>query len=397
MLAPMTEALTIGLVLLGVWLAVRSAAAPRPLPFALAGVALGLAYLARPTALVLVPALAAGALLAARHRRAAFASVVALLVGFALPAAPLGAWSLASRGSISYSGQTYLYAVFRGGDVREEGFDNGPLPTPARFIASNTAYVAGAVAENALGYLELLLFHRDWLLFLLPVWPLALWAALRGRYPGAAWLVLLAAMANFATYALTWSTEQDRYQLATLLLLLPFAADGLLRLGLGRLRLPGSGGATALHAAALALALAWWPSFALAYRGEFARGDDALAARTDRGLTWTGPPQWVEDDDLAPLLDWIDGHADSREILAHPEPWPLTLFTGRPTALLPEGLDGRQLRRFVSQYRVAYVVVNTRDRERREYPDTLGKLTAGSDPPAAVGRYRVYDTRPLWR
>ena len=40
------------------------------LPFVLAGVALGLGYLARPTLAVLLPALAVGIVLAARDRRA---------------------------------------------------------------------------------------------------------------------------------------------------------------------------------------------------------------------------------------------------------------------------------------------------------------------------------------
>ena len=126
MVPPMTEALAMSLLLLATWLLVRRAESPEPRTFAAAGVVLGLAYLTRPTALVAAGALVLGVLLAARHRRSALAPVAALVAGFALAAAPISLYSLAERGSLAYPGQTYLYSVFRGGDVRDGAAGHPP-------------------------------------------------------------------------------------------------------------------------------------------------------------------------------------------------------------------------------------------------------------------------------
>jgi 4-amino-4-deoxy-L-arabinose transferase-like glycosyltransferase len=396
LVSPMTEPLAISLYLLATWLVVRRAESPGARTLAATGVVLGLGYLARPTALAAAGALAVGALLAARRRRSALAPVGALVAGFALAAAPISLHSLATRGSPAYSGQTYLYSVFRGGDVRDGGYRaDGPLPSPIDFITANADFVVAAAVENGVGYLEVLFLRGDWLLPLLPAWPLALFALVRRQYPRAAWPALLAAAGNFAVHALTWSTDQDRYQLLTLLLLLPFAIDGLSRLGLEKLSRGSAPRVTALHAAVLVVAVAWSPTFVRAYRGEFAHGDDTVHARSDRGLSWIGPPQWVEDDSLARVLDWIEARTERQDILAHGEPWPLTFFTERPATLLPTELSRQRLRTFLVEYRVAYVLLDGRDRDRRRYRDDLEALAAGGERPAAVGGYRVFDTRCL--
>jgi hypothetical protein len=108
-----------------------------------------------------------------------------------------------------------------------------------------------------------------WLLVLVPVWPLALLALVRGRYPPAARTVLAAAAVNFFLYAVTWANHQSRYQLLTLLLLLPFAVEGLARLGdaTSNWRLVRS--VTALHLAVLVVALFWSQTSLEVYRGQF--------------------------------------------------------------------------------------------------------------------------------
>jgi hypothetical protein len=210
-------------------------------------------------------------------------------------------------------------------------------------------------------------------------------------------VVLLAAAANFLTYALTWSTDQDRYQLLTLLLLLPFAVDGVIRLGLGRLRLPGAPSISALHLLALGIVFAWAPTFLGAYRGDFDYSGDLVPARTDYGITWTGPPHWVEDEDLDPLLGWVEDSTEPTDILAHAEPWLFTFFTGRPATLLPADIDARQLRLFLVDYEVSYVLLDRRDRGFAGHARALDQLNAGLVRPSSVDSVQVFDTRYLWR
>jgi hypothetical protein len=71
---------------------------------------------------------------------------------------------------------------------------------------------------------------------------------------------------------------------------------------------------------AVGIVLAWLPTFLGAYRGDFRDGGDLVPDRTDHGITWTGPPQWVEDEDLDPLLGWLEQHTQTTDILAHAEP-----------------------------------------------------------------------------
>ena len=395
MVPPMTEALHSSLTLLATWLVLRFSCPPRPAAMLAAGVALGLGYLARPTTALLALALLAGLIVVAGRRHDLRRPLAAFAGGLLALVTPISLYSLLTRGSPSYSGQSYLYAVFKDSDVLRNGY-RGPLPTAGEFIAANFPFVVGAIAENAAAYAQMLVLDVDWLLLLAPAWPLALLALARGQYPRVAWPALLVAAANFATYAATWSNYQERYQLLTLLLLLPFAVDGLGRLGLGRLRL-GKSHLTGLHLAVLVVAAFWSATLVRQYQGQFSYGGQPVGARTDRGVRWTGPPRWVGDNDLARLLDWIDGRTAPREGLAHGQPWPLTFFTGRPATLLPIRLTEEQLRAFIVDYRVGYVAIDTRDRDRRGYQTQLEALSAAGVRASAVGAYRVFDTRSLWR
>ncbi len=360
MVPPMTEAVALSLSLLAAWLVVRFADPPRWQAFAVAGMALGLGYLTRPTAAGLALALLLGVAAAGRNRRRLVAPIVF----------PITIYSLATRGSLSYSGQTYLYAVQKDADVLRNGYGR-PLPTPAEFVTANPDFVAAAVLDNISDYAKLVFLDGDWLLLLLPVWPFAIAALVRGRYPRAACPVLLLAAANFFTYALTWANYQERYQLLTLLLLLPFAVDGLERLGLSRLSLALGRRVDLLHIAVAGIALFWSVTLVREYRGEFRYGEEPTFTRVDRGLRWTGPPRWVQDNDLSRIIDWINARTDRDDVLAHGQPWPFTFFTERPATLLPIKLTPERLRGFLVDYRVAYVLLDTRDRDRRVYQDDL--------------------------
>ena len=180
-----------------------------------------------------------------------------------------------------------------------------------------------------------------------------------------------------------------------MLLLLPCAGDGLSRIGLGKLCVGTRLRVTVLHVIVMLIALAWFPTFVREYRGEFAYGDERVPARTDRGLTWTGPPRWVLDNNLSRLLDWVNAQTERYDALAHGQPWPFTFFTQRPATLLPIRLSPEALRGFLVDYKVAYVLLDTRDRDRRDYQIDLDALEGVRSTP--VGAYRVYDTRSLWR
>ena len=401
MLPPMSEALTTFLVLLATWLVARTIDAPRWEPFAAAGAALGLAYLTRPTALALAGALIVGALLASTRRRALIGKVAVLLASAAIFVLPITLRSLATKGSLSYSGQTYLYSVRNQLEATERDIRHS-LPSASDFILANRDFVLTAIADNAVRYAGDLFLDDKLLLYLAPAWPLALLALARGRYPRAAWPVLLVAGANFVTYASTWSAYQLRYLILTLLPLLPFAVDGLRRLGLARLRLPAIPRLTALHLAVFAVALLWSETLLRDHRGEHHANDRAVkrvGARSYRDLVWTGPAEWVEDESLAHVLDWIEANTQAEDILAGRAPHPWAFFTHRPTLRLPVGLPARDLRGFLIDYRVAYVLLYADDRSavfRRTYPEALEALANEGVVAAASGPLLIFDTRSLW-
>lgn len=396
MLPPMSEALSIALALLAIWLVVRGLERPDGRPFLAAGLALGLAYLTRqPTAILAAPLLG-GALLVAPDRRAWLRPLAALVLGLALVIGPVTVWSLATRGSASYSGQTYLYAVYDETDVKENAFRR-PVTTPGQFIAANPEFVARSVADQLGQYTRMLFAKDEWLLFLLPAWPPALFALVRGRYPRAGYLVLLVATASFLAYAATWSTFKQRYQLLTLLLLLPFAVDGLTRLGLARFALPRPRWLSVLTVAVLAVAALWSADLRDEYQATLRGPDQASRRDIVRGVLWTGLSDWIRDDDFPRLLTWLEANTAPDAVLAHPTPWPFTFHTGRPATLLPRRLDANTLRTFLRDYRVAYVLLTDADRRRLGYQDTFDALQGDGVRVSPVGSFRVYDTRSLWR
>lgn len=396
MLPPMSEALSIVLALLAVWLVVRGLERPLAWPFAAAGLALGLAYLTRQPTGILAAPLLVGTLLAAPCRRAWRRPLAAFVLGLALLVGPVTLWSLATRGSASYSGQTYLYAIEQESDVKENAF-RGPILTPGQFVAANPTFVARAVADQLGQYSRMLFLKDEWLLLLLPAWPLAALALVRGRYRPACSVVLLVAATSFLAYAATWSTFKQRYQLLTLLLLLPFAVDGLARLGLARLALRRARWLSLLTLAVLAIAVAWSATLRDEYQAAVRGPDPASRRDVVRGVLWTGLGDWIRDEDFPRLLTWLEANTPPDAVLAHPAPWPFTFYTGRPATLLPRRLDAGSLRAFLRDERVAYVLLTDADRRRLGYQGTLEALWPDGSRTVSVGSFRVYDTRALWR
>ncbi|MFN8637176.1 MAG: glycosyltransferase family 39 protein [Chloroflexota bacterium] len=396
MILPMSEALTIVLVLLATWIVVRAPEPAARRDYLAAGLALGLGYLARPTVAALVLALLVAIPLAAHDRRAALRGVGWLVLGVLAFVVPMSLYSLATQGTLSYSGQSYLYSVAKDSDVLRNGYGR-PLPSPAAFISANLGFVLAAMLDNARDYATMLFLEREWLRPLLPAWLGVGIALLLHRYPRRALIPALLALATFATYAMTWANYQDRYQLPTLLLLLPFLADGLARLGLTRLPLGPLPSSLPLFLAVVVVGWFWWPTWRQQYHDEFRYGDESIHPRVDDGLRWTGPPRWSEDNELVRVNSWIRDSTARDDVLTHGQPWPYTFFTMRPATLLPTKLTSEQLRRFLTDYRVAYVLLDLRDRDRRDYRADLEALSNSGVTVTTLGSFRIYDTRALWQ
>jgi hypothetical protein len=388
--------LTIALLLLATWIVVRAAEPARRRDYLLAGAALGLGYLARPTVAALVLALLPSIVLAARDRIDGLRAAAWLLVGVLAFAVPISLYSLVTQGSLSYSGQSYLYAVHKDSDVLRNGYGR-PLPTPAQFVSSNLDFVVVAVLENMRDYANLLLFDREWLRPLAPAWIGVLLRVVLWRNPRRAIMPAALALTSFVTYGLTWANFQERYQLPTLLLLLPFLADGLARLGLTRLPLGPIPRSLPLFLAVLAVGWFWSPTWRHQYQDEYRYGDEEAEPRVDDGLRWTGPPRWSEDDQLARVNGWLTENTDRDDVVTHGQPWPYTFFTMRPATLLPTKLTGDRLRTSLTEYRVAFVLLDLRDRDRREYRADLDTLLSDGVRVTTLGSFRIYDTRALWR
>jgi hypothetical protein len=398
MILPMSEAVTIALLLAATLIVVRAAEPARLGDYLVAGLLLGLGYLARPTTAVLVVGLLPALIMAAEDRRAALRGCAWLLAGVLVFAGPISLYSLAVQGTLSYSGQSYLYAVHKDSDVLRNGYGR-PLPTPAAFISENLDFVLAAMQENARDYARMLFWDREWLRPLWPAWigvGLALllrWMPRRALIPGTLALV------GFAFHAMTWANFQERYQLPTLLLLLPFLAFGLVSLGrlvLGRL--PGARLTAYLPLTLAVLVAGWWwlPTWREQYRDEFRYGDESVEPRVDDGLRWTGPPRWSEDRELARVNTWLRENTAPSDTVTHGQPWPYTFFTGRPSTLLPTKLSADRLRTFLTEYRVAYVLLDQRDRDRRDYRADLDQLADAGVTATTVASFRIYDTRSLW-
>jgi len=398
LILPMTEAVTIALTLLATWMVVRAPEPVRRRDYTLAGLCLGLGYLARPTTAGLILAIIPAIVLAAGDRRATIRGVGWLLVGVMVFALPISVNSLVTQGSLSYSGQSYLYAVHKDADVLRNGYGQA-VPTPAAFIMANTGFVLAAILENVRDYGFLLLWDREWLRPLWPAWIGVALAVVLRTYPRRALIPAAQALAIFSMYSLTWANYQERYQLPAMLLLLPFLTHGLVVLGEFVLRrLPFGSWLTYVPLMAAVVVTGWWwsPVWREQYRDQFRYGDQNVRPRTDDGVRWTGPPRWVEDSELGRVNEWLRANTAPTDVVTHGQPWPYTFFTGRPATLLPTKLTGARLRTFLTDYHVAYVLLDQRDRDRRDYRADLDALAREGVTVTTLGSFRFYDTRVLW-
>ena len=401
----LSDALATVLTLLAVrllmWAVARSAVAPA----VLAGVVFGMGYLARPPVMaVWLALLLLLALMSVRRRM--WHVTVGLAFGAGILCGPITVYSVLTLGRLSYSGKGYLYGVVSDADVMENGFAALPL-SPVAFILASPSTVLGAILRVLTLYAHALFLEREWLAPLCVGWPLVILNVIRRKYDLAAWIALVAAGANFLFYGLTWSSWQDRFMLLSLFLLLPFGVDGLYRalcLVFGGRRVQQAAGRAggqlanvALGLVVLCIAILWSQRFIDQYQGRFRYGERPAGTRVTHGVRWTGPPRWVNDGSFDETVTWIERRTDVTDVLAHGQPWPYTFFTARPSVLLPYRLTDADLRRFLIEYRVAYVLHDSRDPQRREYREQLQALSSSGVQSTRVESLIVYDTRPLWQ
>ena len=151
------------------------------------------------------------------------------------------------------------------------------------------------------------------------------------------------------------------------------------------------------HLVVIGALVFWTPHLFRQYRGEFRYGELPVATRKDEGLVWTSPPRWLRDGDLPRVINWVNTRTDPLAVLAHAQPWPYTYFTGRPATLLPLNLSDARLRELIVSYKVDFVLLDGRDRERRRYMDALEDLEDAGVTDTSLGAYRIFDVRALRR
>lgn len=392
----MSEGLTVVLSLLALWLLLPRAGGPRPALWSGAGLAIALVYLTRPMGLLVGCAMVVGATAVAGCRRATLPALAACLVGLVVGVLPITLYSLWTRGTPVYSGQSYLYSV---ADYVDPLLHIQPetLPSPLDFIRTHQDLVRGRIGANLRDYAALVLLQPDWLLPLAPAWLVLGRALARGAGARSGLVLVLPALASFLGYALTWAVLLHRYQILTLVLLMPLAVAGVFGCTVKWQGLTGWCGRV-VQLAVICGVVAFWPSgLVRAYQGNYLHAEDQtrISARRDFGLSWSGPNSWLDEGDLAPMLAWIQDHLGPDEVVGTSNPWIVTFFTARPAVTMPLRLRDDEVVDYVRAYRVSYLVVNrvTQWRDFGGYRDALGDRSIS---PVSIGQYRLFDTRSIW-
>jgi len=390
----MTEALSSCLMLAATLALTRGMVSLRRSSFVLAGTALGLAYLTRPIMGGLGCCLFIAALLGAENRRVVARRLWLTGIAALVWVGPITVYSLVTRGSLSYLGQTYLFVVLRDFDVMSRSWLQ-PLPSFAEFIQQNSTNVRDAIAKSFVQYTAKIFFTRNWLLPCLPIVPVVLWTLLRCHYARRTFPLMVVAAGNFVMHALIWSAFQPRYQVLTLLALLPILVDALGRSGLAQLRWSALPRFSALCLSVALIAVVWSPVLVDAYQGRILRDVETLGTRSTFGIRWTGPPNWLDDRDFNLFLSWIRTNTDPSAAFAHDEPHAITFFTQRPAVRLADLPDTEALLVFVKTYRVSYVVIRNESILWRRYGSDLTNMEDRDVQRTDIGRLRVFDVRAI--
>gem|GEM_PF-1373613 len=339
-----------------------------------AGAATGLAYLARPAGVLLLPVLCGHAAVEAlrtgsgKGLRLAAASLAKrvgpLLVGFALAASPFWWATYRVYGSPFHSDLACDYSVLTIQDVTWRGYGKR-FPTPLGFVRGHFRDVAARAAAQTADFTATL---GD------ALGPLAVFLLfVRRRHLGGVRGVTLAfAALNYVVYCLSWTLWGDyRYMLPTYLFLAPLALGVLDELALPSLRVS--------RARLSALALV----FALVGASYAAR--DATLVRGRLQLRRTDSWQYA----YRRAADWLRSRQGYPNlVVASNNPWMLNLLADVPAVICPV-LDKRELMRpFLAEHNVEYVVIFGRGYNQREAE--LEGSRALLPIPLAEGCFRVW-------
>lgn len=386
-LQPMSETLTLCLMLLGLLLA----ASVRPPRLIAAGAAITLAYLARPASILVLLAAGLRVALGAGSARLRLRRGALLGVGFAMVALAAMLWTWVAYGRLYYGSQSFLYTTPKVNTLIRGGFRSDARPSPLEYVTGHPDEVATGIGQNLRDYVGTLVGDPDWAIVLVPSLPVVALAAFRRKLPAPAWPLLLASAFHLAVAIGTWATFQKRYLLPFFVFLLPVCCYAWYCLpGAARRLRPGG-----------ALRLAHLPLAALVLAGGFYLTRGELGSATHGALfgdVWVGSGRAWGNPDTGRLLDWVRRQTEPDQVVGYELPWLVTYYTGRPSALLPTRLERDDLVRFLRETRVDVVAVDRADADRRAYIEWLEDLDDRYPiVETQLGSYRIFAVAALWR
>ncbi len=357
------ESLVACTTLLAVWTLVELHAARRRAAYAwaaAAGIAFGLAILARNTALAIAAGCALDALLRLISGRARLAPLLLVAVVAAAVVAPWAAATTLEYGTPFYTYTSYFQYNF---SWTIHHYDRGITRAADFYTRAN----APEIARVKLKSLLIILVYVPMILSV----PLAgaIVARLRRRTDrGAATdveardydrlVAILGAVFVAATLAqiadVTQVAQLGRYYLPWFCLALPTAAAGLIDLARGW-SLPTA----ARRAAACGIVALLWADPTWAY-----------------DYTWLAKPHQLRWPALVDAGDWIKQHPDAvprdARILTW-LPWELRIASDRATILLPRSYQYDRIRHVIEQYRVTHVLWGSFDDPPHAEPEAWGR------------------------
>ncbi|MBI3961698.1 MAG: glycosyltransferase family 39 protein [Deinococcus sp.] len=371
-LLPWSEQLSLVWVLLALWL--YQGYLRRPWVVPAIGILCALAYLTRQASMAVLVCLLV--LLWLDTRR--WSEMALALASFALALAPLAVVNLLQgRGPLA-SSQQYHFVVARFTEGMWWGFSR-QYPTPWGFIAAHPLVVAGGVLWNLGTYILNLVW---WLAGVLPALPRLV---AKGSRLWATRNALIIAAGTLVLHSLVWSTtDAFRFMLVPVVVLLPPLAAGLLTWVRGlRRRHP--------HRSRWAYGIALFLLLGLFSADVVRVNVSAILVYLRQGRmvapALVGPPE--------NLGRWLGQNTPAGAVVAAVNPWMPAYLSHRPAVLLPVNLTGEQLQRFLAQYQVEVVVVDTQDPLLRpQVPTYLETLEAVGSEQATFGHLVIFSIYP---
>jgi len=380
-----SEPLAFALAMLAVWTAVARPATPRGLMAT--GVAMGLAFLARPTTAWVSMVVTVWVVLVNRTERPRPPARFGLLLAGILPFALLQvALNLAHGAPPLTTAQQYLFRAVRYTD----GVYRFPwelASSPLALVREQPYEVALQVYRHLRDYSRELFLSWQWLGLLTLGVPLVPWRAAKRQTTRARLLIFILGAAGFAFICLSWPSH-DLIRFPQL----PYAFLLLAVLGEAR---EWAGGVRRFHHPAL---VAWWAAAAV-MAGAYLLPSIDYARQALRSNEPLGnlPANWLNPG--APeLMAWIKATTAPDATFASTNPWPIAWRTHRPAVLLPQGMNETELRAFLEGLGVRYVVLNRRYPlaflgEEPEYGAWLRRWSGGR--PFEVGSYQIFSAGGL--